>query len=222
MRTRKPSPRGTSRPLQSKQSGGQLPVTVTGSSSAVRIALIGAAATVLTGVLAALVTPWINHQLANPATIPPAATTQARQQSTFPPSEGGGNTPVPGQLARVTFVSPPVGDEINPGEDVPVAGSVTGLGGNTLWILSMHDIGGSFYLVGATGPSPAATKDGPWNITDVGVGDPSDHGGDVFYYPVQANADCTKTLSAMNNYASFPKPPQGCTTLPPLRTVRIK
>ncbi|MGH3856758.1 MAG: hypothetical protein ACRDR6_25390 [Pseudonocardiaceae bacterium] len=113
--------------------------------------------------------------------------------------------------------------EINPGQDVPVVGSVTGLGGNTLWILSKHEVGGSYYLpAGAAGPSPVATKDRPWTVTDEGVGDASDRGGNVVYYPVQANAECAKTLSAMHHYDSLPKLPQACTILPSLRSVRIK
>ncbi len=104
-----------------------------------------------------------------------------------------------------------------------MSGSVTGLGGDTLWILSRHDVGGSFYLVpGAAGLSPVRTKDGPWSVTDESVGNPSDRGGNVVYYAVQANADCAKNLSAMHNYDSFPDLPKGCTILQGQRSVRVK
>jgi hypothetical protein len=104
-----------------------------------------------------------------------------------------------------------------------VAGSVTGLGGNTLWILSRHDVGRSFYVVpGTAGIAPIITKDGPWSVTDEVVGDPSDKGSNVVYYAVQADADCTKTLSAMHHYDSFREMPKGCAILPGLRGVRVK
>ncbi|MGH3773148.1 MAG: hypothetical protein ACRDRW_17435 [Pseudonocardiaceae bacterium] len=122
-------------------------------------------------------------------------------------------------------VWPSVGAVINPGQDVVVAGSVTGLGGDTLWILSMHDVGGSFYLVpGVAGLSPVAPQDGPWGVTDEGVGNPTDRGGTVVYYAVQANADCTKTLSSMRSDDSFHEHelPKGCTILQGLRSVRVK
>lgn len=115
-----------------------------------------------------------------------------------------------------------MGAEITPRQDVPLVGSVTGLDGNTLWILSRHEDGGSYYPVGAAGPAPVATKDGPWTVTDEGVGDPSDRGSNVVYYPVQANAECAKTLSNIHNYDSLSSPPQGCTILPSLRSVQIK
>jgi hypothetical protein len=51
----------------------------------------------------------------------------------------GGDIPLSGHIAQVEFVSPPEGSEINPGQDVVIAGS---------------------------------TKDGPWSVTDEGVGNP--------------------------------------------------
>lgn len=166
---------------------------------------------------------WIAHEPASPPATPPPATASPGQPSTLPAPEDGGGTPIPGHIAQVEFVSPPEGSEINPGQDVVVVGGVTGLGGNTLWILSRHNVGGSFYLVaGAAGLSPILTKDGPWSVTDESVGNPSDRGSDIVYYAVQANADCAKTLSAMHNYDSFQEVPKGCTILQGQRSVRVK
>ncbi|MGH3833896.1 MAG: hypothetical protein ACRDRS_26230 [Pseudonocardiaceae bacterium] len=92
--------------------------------------MTGALITAAGAVVAAVIT----HEPTTPAATPPAATAPASQPSTLPTPGDSGNTPIPRQLAQVEFVSSPVGDEINPGEDVPLAGSVTGLGGNTLWI----------------------------------------------------------------------------------------
>jgi hypothetical protein len=104
-----------------------------------------------------------------------------------------------------------------------VAGSVTGLGDTTLWVLSRHDVGGSFYLVVvAAGPSPVLTFDGSCSVTESGVGNSSDRGSDIVYYAVQANTDCTKILSALHNYDSVPEVPKGCTILQGQRSVQIK
>lgn len=171
----------------------------------------------------AVVAAWIAHEPINPAATPPPATAPPSQSLTRPTPGDSGGIPIPGHIAQVEFVSPPEGSEINPGQDVVVSGSVTGLDDNTLWILSRHDVGGSFYLVsGAAGLSPVRTKDGPWSVTDESVGNPSDRGGNVVYYAVQANADCTRALSAMHNYDSLQEPPRGCTILQGLRSVRIK
>lgn len=202
-------PRGS----QSEKSSVEPPVAETGSTSAVRVARITAAG----AVLATAVVPVMQHLLSDSA-----ATAPASQPPALSTPGDGTTSPIPGQLAQVEFVAPAVGAEITPGQDVPVVGSVTGLDGNTLWILSRHDVGGSYYPVGAAGPAPVATKDGPWKVTDEGVGDPSDRGSNVVYYPVQANAECVKILSAMHNYDSLPNVPQGCTILPSLRSVRIK
>lgn len=175
--------------------------------------------TVAGGVVAA----WIEHEHTSPAATPSPVETPPSQPSTHPAPEDGGVIPLPSNIAQVEFLSPPEGSGINPGQDVVVAGSVTGLGGNTLWILSRHDVGGSFYPVpGAAGLLPVLTKDGPWSVTDVSVGDPSDRGGNIVYYAVQANADCTRTLSALHNYDSLPDLPKGCTILQGQRSVRVR
>ena len=85
---------------------------------------------------------------------------------------------------------------ISPRQSVVVSGTVTGLGGNTLWILSRHDVGKSFYLVlGEEGVSPVITKDGPWSVTDEGMGDPPPiRGSAIVYHAVQANANCSRIL----------------------------
>jgi hypothetical protein len=64
--------------------------------------------------------------------------------------------------------------------------------------------------------------DGPWSVTDEGVGDPSDKGSAIVYYAVQANADCSRILSSEQNYDSFRELPKGCTILQSQKQVQIK
>jgi hypothetical protein len=125
---------------------------------------------------------------------------------------------------QVEFLSPQQDASINPSDDVQVAGTVSGLGNNKLWIMSWHEDGGSFFPVsGPEGISPVTDKNGPWSVTDEGVGNPSDHGKTIVYTAVLADAECTKTLSTKPDDYSFRAPlPQGCTILPDHRGVRVK
>jgi hypothetical protein len=108
--------------------------------------------------------------------------------------------------AQVEFIFPPVGYEINAGDDVSGSVQVAGLGGDTLWIVSRHDDGGSYYLV-----SPPIAKDGYSSFLDESVGDSSDRGSSISYFAVLANAGCAQALSAI---------PGPFKTLPPSCTYR--
>ncbi len=159
--------------------------------------------------LVAIIVPQINPQLptngsSSPST--PAITT----------APGDGNVrviPAP-DGAEVEFIFPEEDSEINAGQDVMLSGSVTRLGSDTLWIISRHEVGGSFFLT-----TPLIEKDGPWSVLDRRAGDSSDKGSNFIYYAVQANADCAKSLSSIRN--SFKNLPRGC-IVQGQRSVRVK
>jgi hypothetical protein len=140
-----------------------------------------------------------------------------RQITTTPPGSAGdgntGATPIPGRT-QVEFISPRADSEINAGDNVSGSILVTGLGNNKIWIVSRHDVGGSYYPI-----YPPIVKDGYQEFVDQNVGDSSDKGHNVVYFAVLANADCAQTLSAMDD--SFRKLPDGCALLDQ-RVVRIK
>jgi hypothetical protein len=73
-----------------------------------------------------------------------------RQITTTPPgSAGHGNAdaaPTPGGT-QVEFISPRADSEINAGENVSGSILVAGLGNNKIWIVSRHDVGGSYYPI---------------------------------------------------------------------------
>lgn len=181
------------------------------------IALVGVAA--LSVATASMWFGAFTGSTSTAAIIPPATEIQGDRS----PSQPSEPTMTDDGNSKVEFVSPQEGLVISPRQNVVVSGTVTGLGSNTLWILSKHEIGGSFYLVlGEAGVSPVIIKDGPWSVTDEGVGNPSDKGSAIVYYAVQANAECSRTLSAKQNYDSFHELPTGCTILQGQREVHIK
>ena len=187
--------------MDKRGSDGAITVAKIGLLSAVVAALIGAVATVLT----VLIKDEPTNAAASP---PPGARTQSEMpfnQPSIPGNDSSRDTPPSADGAQIKFVFPHEGSEVDVDQDILVSGSVTGLGSDTLWILSMHEVGGSFYLV-----PPAITKDGPWSVTDEDVGNPLDKGSNFVYYAVQANAECTNTLSSMNIYDSFKELPEGC------------
>jgi hypothetical protein len=146
------------------------------------------------------------------------------QSSTPTTSDDGTAMPASPDGTQVEFLYPQEDALISPHNDVTVTGTVTGLGSNTLWILSWHEDGGSFFLIpGAAGVSAVTTKDGPWSTTDQNVGNSSDKGRTIAYTAVGANSECNKTLSAMRDDDSFREPPKGCIILPGgQRSVRVK
>jgi hypothetical protein len=82
---------------------------------------------------------------------------------------------------------------IDAGSSVAVAGTVGGLGANTLWLLTKPDAGGGSYYF--TEQSPVATQDGRWTFPDTGVGDNSDKGRNIAYLAIVANDTCSSTLT---------------------------
>ncbi|MGH3885985.1 MAG: hypothetical protein ACRDSZ_05325 [Pseudonocardiaceae bacterium] len=135
--------------------------------------------------------------------------------TTPPKSTDDGNagaTPTPGRT-QAEFISPQADSEINVGDDVSGSVFVAGLGGNKIWIVSRHDVGGSYYPI-----YPPIAKDGYQEFIDQGVGDSSDKGNNIVYFAVLANADCTQALSDQNFFRTLPT---GCVLLDQ-RVVRVK
>ena len=171
-------------------------------------------------------TVLIKDEPSNGAGSPPPGTARVPDvppgQSSAPTTVGEDAGMLPSHdAAQVEFVFPQKDASISPGDDVVVSGTVRGLGGNTLWILSWHEDGGSFYQIsGVEGISPVTTKDGPWSVTDENVGNRSDKGRAIVYFAVQANVECTKLLSSKHD--PFREMPKGCITLPDQRGVKVK
>jgi hypothetical protein len=134
--------------------------------------------------------------------------------TTSPGSAGDGNTDATPGRVQVEFISPRADSEINAGDDVSGSILVAGLGNNKIWIVSRHDVGGSYYPI-----YPPIAKDGYQEFVDQAVGDSSDKGHNVVYFAVLANADCAQDLSAMDG--SFRTLPHGCALLDQ-RAVRVK
>lgn len=128
-----------------------------------------------------------------------------------PPAASGGRT-----LAN--FISPPEGAEIGVFSNVTVAGSVVGLDGAKLWIVSRHNQNGIFYTV-----SYAINHDGSWSVVDGHVGNRSDEGETFTYYAIKADVDCDKTLSSESSGTNpfFENMPPTCIILG-TRTVKLK
>lgn len=117
----------------------------------------------------------------------------------------------------VSFDQPTVGQSITAGQDVPVSGSVSGLNGSALWIVSKPDAGGGKYYLTQSGP--VASADGPWSFTDIEVGDSSDSGEKIIYTALSADSSCSELLAALppdpnaNGLQTFALVPDGCTPL---------
>lgn len=148
---------------------------------------------------------------------PPLLGDSGAPMTTTPPtSEGDGNTgaaSTPGGT-QVEFISPLTDSEINVDDDVSGSVLVAGLGKNKIWIVSRHDVGGSYYPI-----YPPITEDGYQQFVDQGVGDSSDKGSNIVYFAVLANADCDQSLSAVRD--SFRTLPPGC-ILRDQRAVRVR
>jgi hypothetical protein len=199
------------------------------SIRAAKIALAGTVLAALITAIAAVLVPLLQNKTPHAAALPPATASGSDvppgSSSRSPPSDGPSVSVSAGE-AQVEFASPREDTPISPGDDVKVSGTVTGLGVTSLWILAWHQDGESFFLIpGPAGDvSPATTKDGPWSVIDYRVGNKGDKGSAIVYTSVQADVECTKKLSSMNDYTSFRQSelPQGCAILPSRRGVRVK
>lgn len=94
-------------------------------------------------------------------------------------------------LAQVRIDTPSEGTPIRAGQDVQFSGSVTGLGADTLWIISKPDTGAGLYFLPTRGP--VADHDGNWQFLDQESGDPSNH--NIVFKAVQADSRCSEELA---------------------------
>jgi hypothetical protein len=102
---------------------------------------------------------------------------------------------------------------MHPGQDVPLAGNVVGLAGDSLWTVATPDAGGRYYL---TQDSPTADHDGPWSSVATQMGDASDIGHNIVFKAIQANHSCSEQLAAVQLHPEpdgshvVPLLPDGC------------
>lgn len=122
---------------------------------------------------------------------------------------------------QVIFNEPSEGAVVQPGSDIRLSGTVSGLNGRELWIISRADSADQLYYL--TLQSPVTTADGPWNVTDESVGDDSDRGHNRLYLAVAADGDCADSLAAVQPDAdgvlSFPRLHRSCLQLGAPRAV---
>ncbi len=147
---------------------------------------------------------------AHPVTPSSPPSTTEPPVSTAPPPPTTSPPPVP--LAQVDISKPVPDITIQPGQDVPVAGSVTGLADDTLWVVTKPDAGDGLYYLTLSGP--VTDHDGNWSFTDLKVGDDSDRGHDIIYFALQSNRSCSEVLAATpedeNGNRTFALLPAGC------------
>jgi hypothetical protein len=148
----------------------------------------------------------------DPPPPPPAPTTTS---PTSPPAA---------PVATITFASP-AGQTVQPARDLAASGTVQGLQGDTLWIVTRPDHGdGKYYL---TKDGPVVDQDGPWNFVDEAVGDNSDRGASITYIGIQANAACSTKLAATppdpnaDGNRAFAIIPSECKALQPRAVLHI-
>lgn len=108
-----------------------------------------------------------------------------------------------------------MGSIIEPGQNVPVSGSVTGLGEATLWVVTKPDIGDGVYYM--TQDGPVTERDGNWSFIDIQVGDDGDRGFNITYYVLQADQACGNALTGVprneDGLRTFPILFEGCEIL---------
>jgi hypothetical protein len=113
-------------------------------------------------------------------------------------------------LAQVRIDTPSEGTSIRAGQDVLLSGSVTGLGADTLWIISKPDTGAGLYFLPARGP--VADHDGNWQFLDQESGDPSNH--NIVFKAIQADGGCSEKLARVrpdvNGSYTFQTLPETC------------
>jgi hypothetical protein len=116
--------------------------------------------------------------------------------------------------AQVAIIRPAVGSVIRAGEGIPVDGTVTGLAPeDRLWIIwrSDPDTSGLYYLAQN---SPAAYRDGTWQLVSKLTGDSNGKGHNITLIALQADSLCDDVLSTLpsddNGRVSLPAIPDGC------------
>ena len=157
-----------------------IPVVVVAASVVAVVAVVGVVGlTRGSAGVAAPTTPSVTHAAQAALAASPSAAPTATPVEAIP-------DPV------VQFISPPQNTPLKVGQGVSIRGSVSGLRGRKLWLLTQSSLGGTDYYT--VEDSATADKDGDWALDDSGVGDPTDVGGLVTYYPIVADSACNSAL----------------------------
>jgi hypothetical protein len=115
--------------------------------------------------------------------------------------------------ARVEIIQPDVGATMQAGGDVSMAGTVTGLAGDFLWVVFKPEVddSGVYYLARS---GPVTDHDGAWQFVSEQVGDSTDKGHHITFIALQADGSCHRILSSLpvdsNGWLSFTAIPEGC------------
>ncbi len=119
----------------------------------------------------------------------------------------------PPSHAQVEIFQPGVDATMEGGTDVSVTGTVTGLGGSTLWVVARPDVGGEYYPTQST---PVTDRDGRWSTVSEKMGDKSDVGHNIVFIVLQADPSCSETLEAVpeqDGSRKVTRIPGGCVVL---------
>jgi hypothetical protein len=131
-------------------------------------------------------------------------------------NQGSSKASPPGDVspgARVEIIRPGVGTTMQAGGDVSIAGTVTGLAGDFLWVVFRPEVddSGLYYLAQS---GPVTDHDGAWQFVSEQVGDSTDKGHHITFIALQANGSCHRVLSSLppdsNGWLSFTAIPDGC------------
>lgn len=116
--------------------------------------------------------------------------------------------------AQVAIIRPAEGSVIQAGEGIPVDGTVIGLKPeDRLWIIlrSEPDTNELYYLAQN---SPAAYRDGAWQLVGKPTGGNSSKGRTITLIALQADSSCDDVLSTLpsddDSRVSLPAIPDGC------------
>ncbi|TWP45969.1 hypothetical protein FKR81_37750 [Lentzea tibetensis] len=147
--------------------------------------------------------PTSSASTSSPPEIPATTTTtpaQPPKPTTPPPSP-------PATAAKAVFFEPSPSNPptITHGTNVRVSGSVSGLNGHTLWILTRPDAGEGFYMIQN---AAHMYEDGSWSFEDKEVGDASDVNSNIRYIAFQADENCARVLSGVDTFTK--SMPDGC------------
>lgn len=98
-------------------------------------------------------------------------------------------------IPQITFKQPDPNAAINPGDDVMLSGTVSGLNGRELWVISRTDSADQLYSI--ITPSPVTKTDGSWTETDEAATGNSDRGHHILFIGVAANQKCADSLNSV-------------------------
>jgi hypothetical protein len=124
----------------------------------------------------------------------------------------------------MNFEKPAENLEVNPGDDVELSGTVTGLNGRELWIVSRATHADQLYYIIV--PSPTTKRDGHWGpLTDEDPAAEDDRGHEILFIGVVANKECSAFLASVpsdvKGVRSFASLPADCQPIEPPRVIKV-